>query len=146
MLNFLFQKTPLNYLVQSIWRDEAFSYLLAKKNFWEIFSLSAQDFSPPLYPLLLKFWISIFGSSEIALRSLSFVAYLFTFYFFYMFLTKILRTSKTWTIIYSILFFINPFLNYYAFEARAYSLFSLFTIASFYYFLSKKKLPYIVIT
>lgn len=146
MLNFLFQKTPLNYLAQSIWRDEAFSYLLAKKNFWQILSLSAQDFSPPLYPLLLKFWISIFGASEIALRSLSFVAYLFTFYFFYMFLTKILKTDRNWTVVYSVLFFINPFLNYYAFEARAYSLFSLLTIASFYYFLSKKKLPYIVTT
>lgn len=146
MLSWLFEKTPLNYLVQSLWRDEAFSYLLAKKNILQIFNLSAQDFSPPFYPILLKFWMAIFGSSEVAMRSLSLVAFLLTYYFFYMFLTKVIKTNKVWTVIYSLLFLINPFLNYYAFEARGYSLFSFFTIASFYYLYTKKKTPYLVVT
>ena len=65
MLNFIFTKTPLFFLTQSFWRDEAFSYFMAKKNISEIIFLTAKDFNPPLYYSILHFWIKIFGGSEI---------------------------------------------------------------------------------
>ncbi|PIW73452.1 hypothetical protein CO005_01355, partial [Candidatus Roizmanbacteria bacterium CG_4_8_14_3_um_filter_34_9] len=68
MLNFLFTKTPLFFLTQPFWRDEAFSYFMAKKNIFEMLLLTAKDFNPPLYYFILHFWMNIFGSSEIALR------------------------------------------------------------------------------
>ena len=91
MINFLFTKTPLFFFTQSLWRDEAFSYFLAKQSFLNILYLSSKDFTPPLYEFLLKTWIYFFGSSEIALRSLSLIAYLILAYFFYLFLNNIFK-------------------------------------------------------
>jgi uncharacterized membrane protein len=71
MLDYLFTKTPLIFLTQNLWRDEAFSYLLAKEPISKMLPLTAGDFSPPLYYIVLHYWMSIFGTSEVALRSLS---------------------------------------------------------------------------
>src|SRR5438477_8042563 len=122
MLNFLFTHTPLFYLTQSVWRDEAFSVLLAKQDFFSILTLSAKDFSPPLYILLLKIWISLFGTSEIAIRSLSFIIFLVGIYYFFLFLYDVFKIQTNFAYIYVLLVLTNPFLNYYAFEARGYSL------------------------
>ena len=144
MLDFLFTKTPMSYFVQSIWRDEAFTYLLTKESISNIFYLSAKDFTPPLYTLLLKFWIWIFGSSEIAMRSLSLLFYLISAYFFYLFLVKILKIKTIWKYFYMVLFLLNPMLHYFAFEARTYSLLFLITTMSFYFLLSKKYKAYLI--
>ena len=146
MLNFLFTKTPLYFLIQSIWRDEAFSYLLAKKNFFEIITLSSKDFTPPLYYLILHFWMKIFESSEIALRSLSFIFYWGTVYLGFLFLENIFKTNIKKAFFYTLLIAINPLLLYYAFEARAYSMFAFFSALSFYAFYQKKSRLYLFST
>ena len=146
MLNWLFTNTPLHYFVQSFWRDEAFSYLLAKKSFMDIFVLNAKDFSPPLYSLLLHIWLKLFGASEIALRSFSFLAFVLVTYVFFLFLTKIFKIKRKWSYIYTALFILNPFLNYYAFEARMYMLFALFALLSFYYLYQFRPVKYFVFT
>lgn len=146
MMDFLFTKTPLSFFVQSFWRDEAFAYLLAKQNVLDILTLSARDFSPPVYSLFLHFWIQLFGSSEIALRSLSLIAFFVAFYFFHLFLKDIFKVKKPWEILYLSLFLLNPFLNYYAFEARAYSLFLALSLMSFYFFFKRKTTAYIIVT
>lgn len=56
---------------QSIWFDEGYSILLAKKSFGELMALTAVDAHPPFYYLLLKLWGGVFGFGEFALRSLS---------------------------------------------------------------------------
>jgi len=72
MLNFLTHYTPLFYLVQSLWRDEAFSILLSERSpLWFI----TKVFDPPLYYILLHYWMKIFGESEIATRSLSILGF-----------------------------------------------------------------------
>jgi hypothetical protein len=45
-----------------------------------------------------------------------------------------------------LLFFSNPFLNYYAFEARQYMLFALFALLSFYYLYRFRPVKYCVVT
>jgi uncharacterized membrane protein len=142
IIDFLFTKTPLFFLTQSLWRDEAFNYFLAKEEIKNILYLSSKDFTPPLYSILMKFWIYIFGPSEIAIRSLSFIAYLLLLYFFYLFLKKMLKINSFWIYVYMLLFISNPMLHYYAFEARGYSFFALFSFLSFYYFIQKKWKPY----
>ena len=132
MFQYLFTKTPLVFLVQPLWRDEAFSYLLAKKNIFQILVLSAKDFSPPLYYLILHFWMKIFGSSEIALRSLSFVFFWATLYIVYLFLFNIFKFSLKKSFFYLLFFLINQLLLYYAFEARMYLMFAFFATLSFY--------------
>lgn len=128
---------PLNiYLTQSLWRDEAFSVLMAGKPLPELFRLVAADFNPPLYYLLLHFWMAAFGQSEIAIRLLSFIFHLGTSFFGY----KIGRhlwgkNVGTWV---ALLVFINPILLYYGFEARMYSLYPALVAASFYFFLTRQ--------
>lgn len=144
MMNFLFTKTPLVFLIQPIWRDEAFSYLLANKNFFEIFSLTAKDFNPPLYYLILHFWIKIFGSSEIAIRSLSIIFYWAAVYIGFLFLTDILKIKLKKAFLYTFLIAINPLLLYYAFEARMYSMLAFFSALSFYSLYKKNKNLYFI--
>jgi len=134
-MNFLFTKTPLYFFVESFWRDEAFTYLLSKKNVIDLISLTARDFNPPLYYLVIHFWMKVFGASEIALRSISFVFYWMTIYCVFLFLTNVMKihTRRRW--LYLLLIALNPILLYYAFEARMYTMLAFFAALSFYSFI-----------
>jgi len=145
MISFLFSKTPLSFFVQSFWRDEAFSYFLAKKNIIEIIFLTAKDFNPPLYYLILHFWIKIFGSSETALRSLSLIFYWAAIYLVFLFLTEIFKIKNKLFLFLALTFFmINPILTYYAFEARMYTLLAFFSLWSSYAFLKQNRNGYLI--
>lgn len=146
MLNYLFTKTPLFFLTQSFWRDEAFTYFLAKKNVFEIIFLTAKDFNPPLYYLVLHFWMKIFGGSEIALRSLSIIFFWATIYAVFFFLRDILKIKLKKSFFYLIFFIINPLLLYYAFEARMYSMFAFLATLSYYAFCKKNYRLYLLAT
>lgn len=146
MLNFLFTKTPLLLLVQSFWRDEAFSYLLAKKNLVDIVFLTAHDFNPPLYYFLLHFWMKIFSHSEIAIRSLSLIAFWATLYVVFLILTQIFKFKFLKSCLYLLFFIFNPLLLSFALEARMYTLFSFFATLSFYAFYKNKPRLYIIST
>ncbi|MFA6017374.1 MAG: glycosyltransferase family 39 protein [Patescibacteria group bacterium] len=146
MLNFLFTKTPLLFLTQSFWRDEAFSYFMAKKNIIEILFLTAKDFNPPLYYFLLHYWMKIFGSSEIALRSLSLVFFWGTIYIAFLFLNEVFKMKQKKAFFYLILFIANPLLLYYAFEARMYSMFAFFAALSYFAFYKKNDRLYLFAT
>ena len=143
MLLFLFTKTPLLYFVQSLWRDEAFSYLLSKKNLLSIVVLTAKDFNPPFYYLILHFWIRLFGGSEIALRSLSLIFYWATIYVIFLFFQNICKFSFKKSLTYLPLVIINPILVYYAFETRMYTALTFFASLSFYAFYKKKSRLYL---
>lgn len=144
MYTWIFTKTPLFFLIQPFWRDEAFSYIMAKKNLWEILFLSAKDFNPPLYYFVLRFWIYIFGSSEIALRSLSIIFYWATVYIGFLFLTDILKIKLKKTFFYTFFIALNPLLIYYAFEARMYTMLAFFAGLSFYGLYKKNSNLYIL--
>jgi 4-amino-4-deoxy-L-arabinose transferase-like glycosyltransferase len=62
-----------NLSSQSLWADEGNSVALAQRSFSEIAQHTAFDIHPPLYYWLLKLWVSVFGDSELGLRSLSVV-------------------------------------------------------------------------
>lgn len=133
-------------MTQSFWSDEAFSYLLAKRSLIEIIKLTGRDFNPPLYYLLLHYWLKIFGPSEIALRSLSFIFFAATIYVVFLFLKNIFHVKGRRIYIYLLLFSLNPPLLYFAFEARMYSLFAFLAGLSFYYFYKKERVPYLIAT
>jgi mannosyltransferase len=145
-MNFLFTGTPLKFFVQSLWRDESFSYLLAKMNIFQLLVATAKDFNPPLYYLTLKIWMTIFGSSEISMRTMSLLFFCGTLYVVYLILNEILHLSSKKSIIYMLLFAFNPLLIYYAFEARMYTMFAFFATLSFYAFYTRKITLYVVAT
>lgn len=145
-MNFLFLHTPFKFFVQNLWRDEAFSYLLANRSIIDIIVLSAKDFTPPLYYLLLHAWMALFGSSEISMRSISVLFFVGTAYYVYDILTEICSVDKKKAFFYLLLVFFNPLLTYYAFEARAYAMVAFFATASMYAFFVKKKRLYLIMT
>ena len=55
---------------ESLWLDEATSLRLARMSIHDLLVHTAFDVHPPLYYLLLRWWLR-FGQSEVALRSLS---------------------------------------------------------------------------
>lgn len=57
----------------SFWVDEAYTARIAQLPALEIIKTTAGDVHPPLYYLLLRGWMLVFGDSEAALRSMSMV-------------------------------------------------------------------------
>ena len=108
MLNLLFNFTPLKLVAEFIWRDEAFSYFMARENLMNIVLTTARDNNPPLYYILLHFWMKIFGSTEIALRSLSVIFFWATTYVAFLFLNDIFKFKLKRSLFYLIFFIINP--------------------------------------
>ncbi len=140
MIDAIFSSAPLIYLTQSVWRDEAYSILIAQTPISTYFQLS---FEPPLYYTLLHFWIQIFGTSEVAVRSLSVFAFFIAIFFVAKLALKLF--GKSWVSWYLPVFFaLNPMLLYYAFEARSYGLYIAFTVMSTYFYLEKKWLWYTI--
>lgn len=134
MFTFILEHTPLFYFIQSFWRDESFSALFAQHSLGWIIQNSS--FDPPLYYILLHFWIKIFGEGEIAVRALSFFGFMLATYCV-AHIARLLFTKKWLHWFVPILFFFNPMLLYYAFEARAYGWYIFFTVFTLYGYLKK---------
>lgn len=134
----------INQFTASLWGDEAWAASLAVKPLIKIITLVAKDTSPPLYYLILHFWLKIFGTSEMAIRSLSFLFFLITV--FVVFLIGRLLWDKKTGILAALLILANPFLFNYAFEGRMYSLLALTSTFSVYFFLKKHRLGFILST
>ena len=133
-----------NQFTVSLWGDEAFSAVLAQKNLITIIKVLTKDTSPPLYYFCSHFWMQIFGSSELAIRSLSFAFHLGTVVTVFL-LAKYLWGRKT-AIVAFLLTFFNPFLFKYAFEGRMYSILTFTTTLSFYFFIKKQWIAYVFVT
>ena len=133
-----------NQFTASLWGDESFSAILSMKPIPEIISIIARDTSPPLYNLTEHIWFQIFGTSEIAVRSLSFLYYLIAVFFVYK-IANHLWDKKT-AILASVLTFLNPFFFIYAFEGRMYSILAAAVTASMYFFLTQKWVGYVLAT
>ena len=129
--------TLANVSRASIWFDEAFSAYIVQFSFWDIARYTATDVHPPFYYWLLKIWSSMFGTTELAYRSLSilFGAGAISSAFF---LTRKLFGRKTaWV---SLLFLaISPMLIRYSDEARMYTLASLIVLSATYVLLRAKE-------
>ncbi|MFH1840891.1 MAG: glycosyltransferase family 39 protein [Candidatus Shapirobacteria bacterium] len=134
----------MNQFNISLWGDEGWAAAIAVKPLWQIVTIVSRDTSPPLYYLLLHLWIKVFGTSEIAIRSLSFLFFLLTALTVYL-IGKHWWNKKT-GLIAALLVALNPFLFSYAFEGRMYALLGLTTSLSIYFFLKKSILGFILAT
>jgi mannosyltransferase len=135
MKEFLFNHTPILYFIQSLWRDEAFSILAAERPL--SFLLPKLTFEPPVYYILLHYWIQIFGNSEIASRSLSLLGFTFATVVVIFWAEALFKKSwLSWFL--PVFFFVNPMLLYYAFEVRTYGWYMFFATLSMYAYTQKK--------
>lgn len=126
----------------SLWGDESWAATLAVKPYLQIIKIVARDTSPPLYYLCLHTWMKFFGTSEVAIRSLSFLFFLGTATTVY-FIGKHLWDKKTGFLA-ALLAFFNPLLFTYAFEGRMYAILALTSTLAVYFFLKKKRWAFIL--
>jgi mannosyltransferase len=54
-----------------IWLDEALTVEISSRHLPQLFTALRHDGSPPLYYLMLQFWMDVFGRSDVAIRALS---------------------------------------------------------------------------
>lgn len=121
---------------QSLWLDEAINVnnaaALDLKSL--VLNYSLGDFHPPLYHILLRGWILVFGSSEIAVRIPSIILGVSTVYLTYL-IGKKLFEGKT-ALIGATLMATAPLHIYYSQEARMYALAAFLASLSVYFFIS----------
>ncbi|MEM7771060.1 MAG: glycosyltransferase family 39 protein [Cyanobacteria bacterium P01_A01_bin.37] len=92
-------------------------------------ALTTHPEHPPLYYLLVRLWMNLFGTSVAVIRSLSVLFSLLTFPALYWLCLELFRSpSVGWMAI--ALYSVSPFHVLYAQEARQYSLWTLTTILS----------------
>ncbi len=133
----------------SIWHDEGFSIMLAKRSMIEIWVGSARDVHPPLYYELLHVWMKLFGNSVLAIRSLSTLAGVLIIPLAYLIVKKIAGLRAA--VLASFVLALAPFLIRYSQEARMYGLLGLFLLLALYMVMQisiqpKRLWPYVFYT
>jgi mannosyltransferase len=109
------------------WIDEGLSVGISDRPLGAIPHALREDGSPPLYYVLLHFWLGLGGRSESGVRALSLAFALLAIPAAWWAGRAIFRTQRAaW--IAAILMAVNPFLSQYAQEARMYSLLALLMI------------------
>jgi hypothetical protein len=130
----------------SIWFDEAFGAYLIRFDFFDIAKYTAADVHPPMSYWLLKLWSMLFGTSELALRSMS-VFFGVTAIIIGYLLVKRLFNQKA-AVISLIFMALSPMLVRYGQEARMYTLVVTIALAATYVLIiamnSSKRLPWII--
>lgn len=127
----------------SYWFDEIIWIDIGE---WEINKIiehcRTQDPNPPLYPIILHYWVKLFGISELGVRALAAISisiaggalYVFAHDFF----------NKQTALFASLMFFTSNELFYYSQEARPYALIILFAVLSNYAFFSLIRKPTLI--
>lgn len=124
---------------ESLYMDEAYSVYYSQQSVTELFYTISIDQNPPLYYLLLHYWMEIFGNSEFAFKSLSVLVSTAAVVVLFLFSNRFLNTT---TAIFSTLLYSFSFeYMYFSHEARCYSLILLLTISSAYFYFSLIQRP-----
>jgi 4-amino-4-deoxy-L-arabinose transferase-like glycosyltransferase len=122
----------VNINVAPLWRDEAFSALVATNDWGKIIEIASKDTQPPLHLFLLNISYLIAGKGEFALRIWSVLGGLLTIIFAYKITGKIFKEEWPKVLIAPFIVF-NPILYSYAIEARSYALFTALYLGAIYF-------------
>lgn len=108
-----------------LWLDEALTVDVARLPLHELPNALKHDGAPPLYYVLLHFWMRVFGQSNDAVRSLSGVLAVLTLPVGWLCGKRFGGRTVAWTML--VLLASAPFAVYYATESRMYALVILLT-------------------
>jgi len=135
----------MNQLTESLWGDEGFSAMAVQKPFFEMLGVVMRDTAPPLFYILGFVWTRIFGTSELALRSLSLLLIAGTAVFAGLIVYQVQKRKLLATLV-GLLTFFTPFLEPFAFEWRMYALLVFTVSGSVYFFVVRKWRLYVFFT
>lgn len=110
---------------RGLWLDEAQSVAIARLPLSSghgitMYQALRQDGSPPLYYLLLHWWIALFGEGDRTVRALSFVLNIACIPPLLLLGRRVIGRRAAWVAV--LAFITSPFAAYYASETRMYSL------------------------
>lgn len=117
---------------ESIRLDEAQSIWQSSHSLGRTLEIVAQDVHVPMYHILLHYWMIIFGTGVEAARAMSMLFFVLSIFVVYLLARTVL--SLRWALVLATLFALSPFMNWYANEARMYTLLTFFTLLSQYFF------------
>lgn len=106
-----------------LWLDEALSVNISKLPLPQIPGALVQDGSPPLYYILLHYWMLAFGQGEVAVRALSGVTSVVTLPFLWAAGRRVGGRPGAWAAL--LLGASSPWAIYYGTDTRMYSLMAL---------------------
>jgi mannosyltransferase len=112
-----------------LWLDEALTVNIARQPLHEIPSFLRRDGAPPLFYVLLHFWIGWFGTSDLAVRSLPGVIGVITLPLTWLAGRRLGGRTVAWAAL--LLVATSPFAVRYDTETRMYSLIALLTVLAF---------------
>lgn len=114
----------------SIWFDEAFGSYMIRFNFFKVALYTAHDVHPPLYYWLLKIWASLFGNTELGLRSMSIFFGAITVVFTFLLVLKLWGRRAAYLTL--LLLILSPVFIRYSQEARMYTMLAAIVVAATY--------------
>lgn len=117
------------YCPSALWLDETLSVNISRLPLGQIPAALRQDGSPPLYYVLLHFWMLAFGQGDFAVRALSGVTSVATIPLWWFAGRRLGGRTVAW-----VTFFLgvtSPFAIYYATATRMYSLMILFGLVGY---------------
>lgn len=117
------------YAPSALWLDEAISVNIAKLPLSEIHGALRQDGAPPLYYVMLHFWMLAFGQSDVAVRALGGVASVVALPLFWFAGRRLGGVRVAWITFFAAVS--SPFAIFYATDTRMYSFMVLWCVLGF---------------
>jgi mannosyltransferase len=117
------------FTTSAAWLDEAISINISKLPISKIPGALRHDGAPPLYYVVLHFWMRLFGTGDVAVRALSGVASVITLPFAFVAGKRLAGRAGGWSAL--VLLASSPFALSYATSARMYSLMILWSLLLF---------------
>ena len=117
---------------ESYWFDEVYTVHMAQEGLDQLLAVKELDW-PPVYYVLIHYWVRLFGTAETATRSFSAVAGVAATTLTYLVGRELF--GKSVGLLSALLMAMSEFQIYYSQETRFYSLFLLATLVSFLFFI-----------
>lgn len=124
------------------WLDETSSIFRALHTIPWMIQESVRDPNPPLYFILLKGWVSLFGISEFSTRAFSAIFSALTVFILYYLARRFFNRETALYV--SLIFTVSQIHLYFSHETRGYTLIAFLATLSFYFYLQTISAPSIL--